>query len=437
VLLAGTASAQQVLNPEPINPLGTNALELNVGARWSDDVARVANGSSGTAGTAGVLLLAERKTGPLQYAANADLDFIHYFNRNFNDALWGQFTGTAAYSFVPQSLVWVTDEHFGQVTTDFFQAPGPQNHQYLNLISTGPDLRLRLGGAMALRISARYGRDDYQTSPYSASRLSGEAAIERRPSEATLVSLGGSHEHVQYREDVAKPGDFDVNRYFAGYRLSGLRTSIELQGGYSQSSGGLAQLRGPTGFVRLERRVGSSGRIDLAVRRTLDTVGPGSRATDFLPGVLNQPIAEVLTGSLYFSDAADLSYHWQRPRDTLDLAVGANRETDHRDIRPDRDTYSLGGKFTHKLTPLMAAGLYGTWTRDTLYNAIIPGFLQGDFRSTETAYGLLLRLRFSRLMAASVDLTHDTRDSAVGPYNETAVWVRLIYVPLVTGAEQK
>lgn len=435
-MLAATASAQQAADTQGVNTQGANTFELNAGVRWSDNVARVDHGSSGTAGTVGLLLLAERKTGTLQYESNADLDYIHYFSQNFNGAVLGQFTGTASYSFVPQSFVWVTDEHFGQVTTDFFLAPGPQNRQYLNLFSTGPDLRLRLGGAMALRASARYGRDDYQTSPYSANRLRGEVALERRPSEATLVSLGGSHERVQYQQSVARPGNFDVNRYFAGYRLAGLRTTIDMQGGYSQSSGGLAQLRGATGYVQLERRVGSSGRLDLGARRMLDTVGPGSRATDFLPGVVNQPRAEVLTGSLYFSDSADLRYHWQRPRDTLDIALGAYRETDHRDIRPDRDAHSLGAKFSHKLTPLAEAGLYATWSRDTLYNAIFPGFLQGDFRSTDTAYGLVFRLRFSRQLATSADLTHTRRDSVVNPFSETALWLRLVYAPLVTGAEQ-
>jgi hypothetical protein len=437
LLLAGTATAQQTVNAlGGDTPVG-NTLELSVGARYSDNVGRVEDGASGTTGTAGVLLLAERKSGTLQYQSNGDLDFIHYFNQNFKDEVLGQFTGTAAYSFVPQSFVWVTNEHFGQVTTDYFLAPGPQNRQYLNLFSTGPDLRLRLGGEMALRLSGRYGRDDYQTSPYSANRLSGEAALERRPSEATLVSLGGNHERVQYQEDVAKPGNFDVNRYFAGYRLNGLRTTIDLQGGYSQSSGGLAQLRGATGYALLERRVGSSGRLDLGVRRTLDTVGPGSRGTDFLPGVVNQPRAEVLTGSLYFSDSADLSYHWQRPRNTLDVTVGLYRETDHRDIRPDRDGQTVGAKFSHRLTPLAEAGVFATWSRDTLYDAIFPGFPQGDFRSTDSTFGVLLRLRFSRLLAVSADLTHEKRVADIGPFAETALWLRLVYAPLVTGAGQR
>ena len=135
-LLAGAASAQQAATPPTVN-----TFEVNVGARASDNVARVTDGSSGTTGTVGVLLLAERKSGTLQYESNADLDLIHYFSQNFRDAVLGQFTGEASYSFVPQSFVWVTDEHFGQVTTDYFLAAGPQNRQYLNLFSTGPDPR--------------------------------------------------------------------------------------------------------------------------------------------------------------------------------------------------------------------------------------------------------------------------------------------------------
>lgn len=424
LLLSVTASAQQV----------ANTFELSAGARWSDNVAHVADAQSGTVGTLGVLLKADRKTGALQYKSNGDLDYLHYVNQSYSNEVLGQFTGSAAYSIVPQSLEWVLDEHFGQVTTDYFQAPGPQNRQYQNLFSTGPDVRLRLANALQLRVSARFGRDDYQSSPYSATRLSGEGALERRPSAAVLLSLGAGHERVDYLVDAAKPGNFAVNRYFVGYALDGARTRIDIQGGYAESSGGLTQLSGPVGHFDIDRQIGSSGHLNLDIRRTLDTVSPGSRTSDSLPGAGNEAGAEVLTGSLYFSDLAQVVYRWQRPRDTLDMGVAFAKETDHQNIRPDRDIQSLGTKYSHRLTPLADAGAYASWSRDTVYNAVYPGYPQGDFQSTDTRFGLLFRMRFSRVLVTLLDLTHVNRVATIGPYRENAAWLRLAYAPLARGA---
>jgi hypothetical protein len=419
LLWVGFASAQQA----------AATYELGVGVRGSDNIERAENGSSGATGTLGILLNAERETGTLQYKSDADLDYLHYFNQSFSNELLGQFNAKASYSFLPQTLVWVVDEHFGQVTNDYFQSPGPQNRQYLNVFSTGPDVRLRLANALQLRLSGRYGRDDYQTSPYSATRVSGEAAFERRPSAAALLSLGGGHERLTYQQTAAQPGNFAVNRYFAGYQLAGAHTAINIQGGYSQSSGGLVQLRGATGFVELDRKVGSASRLRLGARRALNTVALGSRAADFLPGVVGLARPEVLTGTLFFSDSVDLSYNWKRPRNELDLVAAVGRETDHRDIRPDRDIQAVGAKFSHRLTPLADAGLYARWGRDTAYNVQLPGFPPGDFHSREFGYGLLFRLRFSRLLVTSLDLTHTERVADIASYRENAAWLRLAYAP--------
>ena len=433
--LPSLALTQQLAQQLASQAAGT--YEVNGGVRWSDNLGRGPNANSGLIGTVGVVLDARRKTGRLQFDSKADLDYAHYFTGNFKDEVLGQFVGSASYALIPQSLIWVTEDHFGQVTADFLQSPGPGNSQILNVFSTGPDLRLRLANALALRISGRYGRDDYQTSPYDATRLSGETAIERRPSEATLLSVGAGHERVDYQNAIAKPGNFSVDHYFGNYAIKAARTSFDFQGGYSESKGGLAQLRGPTGHFALERLVGSSSSFRLAAQRTLNTVSQGTRASDYILGVARFARAEVLTGSLYFSSTAELGYRWQHPRTTLDIVVAAGKETDHRDIRPDRDLQSLGAKLSHRLTPLADAILYASWSRDTLYDARILNLPIGDFRSTESTIGATYRLRFSRVMVASLDLAHTQRTADIGPYRENAIWLRLGYSPQAAVVEPK
>lgn len=431
-LLAWEAPAQEVAAPAVDAQNTAAAYELSAGARWSDNYARTPIATSGAMGTLGAVLDAYRKAGRLQFDAKANLDYVHYFRGNYNNEVLGYFVGAATYQLLPQSLSWVTEERFGQVTKDYFQSPGPTNQQYLNTINTGPDFRLRLADALAVRVSGRYGRDDYQTSPYSATHLKAEAALERRASEVALLSLGGGHERVDYLKDFAKPGNFSVNRYFAAYTLHGARSSLDLEGGYGESQGGLAQLRGVTGHLALERRIGASSSVHVSARRELTTVSQGSRATDYLPGAAGFTPAAILTGSLYFIESAEVGYTWQRPRTMLDVTAGLAKETDHRDIRPDRDLMRAGGKLTHRLTPLAEAILYASWTRDLLHDAQYPGLPVGDFESTETGYGATFRMRLSRLMVTSFDLAHTQRIAVIGQYRDNAVWWRLAYAPRPT-----
>lgn len=430
--LAWDAPAQELAAPAVDAQNAAAAYELSAGARWSDNYARTPIANAGAMGTVGAVLDAYRKTGRLQFDAKANLDYVHYFSGNSKGEVLGYFDGAATYQLLPQSLNWVMEERFGQVTTDYFQAPTPQNRQYLNVFNTGPDFRLRLADALDLRVSGRYGRDDYQTSPYSARHLKAEAALERRPSEVALLSLGGGHERVDYLEDLAKPGNFSVNRYFASYRLQGARSSIDLEGGYAESQGGLAQLGGAIGHLVLERHIGVASSVHMLARRDLATVSEGSRANDYLPGAGGFTPAAIVTGSLYFAESAEVGYTWQRPRTRFDATVRLAKETDHHDVRPDRDLKVAGAKLTHRLTPLAEAILYASWTRDLLHDAQYPGLPVGDFISTETGYGATFRMRLSSDIVTSFDLAHTQRIAAIGQYRENAVWLRLAYAPRPT-----
>ena len=160
-------------------------------------------------------------------------------------------------------------------------------------------------------------------------------------------------------------------------------------------------------------------------------MAPGARAQDFLPGVVDFPRSEVLTGSLFFANSAELAYRLQRPRNSLDVAAIVSNETDHKDIRPNRDTIQAGAKYMHRLTPLAEAGVFASWTQDTLRDVQIPGLPTGDFKSTDTYYGLRMRMRFSRLLVTSLDLTRARRVAEIGPFRENAAWLRLTYSPIL------
>lgn len=427
--LMGPVAAQTV----PATSLMTNtdgiSYEVSAGIRASDNYARTADAVSGAMVSAGFALDALRRTGRLQYDGGGDLALVHYFNGNFGSEVLGKFAMKSDYAVSPELFHWVLHENFGQVVKDYFAAPGPQNRQYLNTFSTGPDVRLQLGAAGDLRLSGRYGRDDYQSSGYSARHLGGEAALERRPTPNVLLDLGASTDKVDYLEQFAKPGNFQLRKYFAGYQFRGRVSTLNLLGGYADTVGGLAQLQGPVGRIDIERRLTASSLLSVGVRRDLQTVTEGSRASDYVPGAAGFSTSAILTGSLYFSETAEIGFTYRKPRTSFSAWADYIRETDHRDVRPDRNAKVIATRLTHKLTPLSEMALSVTWTRDLLKNAVIPGFPVGDYRSTERAMVITYRKRMTRLLFMAIDLTNSRREAMIQPFTESAIWVRLGYSP--------
>jgi len=403
--------------------------EVSAGVRASDNYARTADSVSGAMASAGFALDALRRTGRLQYDGGGDLALVHYFNGNFGSEVLGKFDMKSDYAVSPELFHWVLHENFGQVVKDYFAAPGPQNRQYLNTFSTGPDVRLRLGAAGDLRLSGRYGRDDYQSSGYSARHLGGEAALERRPTPNILLDLGASTDKVDYFEQFAKPGNFQLRKYFAGYQFGGRVSTLNLVGGYADTVGGLAQLHGAVGRIDIERHLTASSLLSVGVRRALQTVTEGSRASDYVPGAAGFSTAAILTGSLYFAKTAEIGFTHRKPRTSFSAWADYIRETDHRDVRPDRDAKVIATRLTHKLTPLSEIALSATWSHDLLKNAVIPGFPVGDYRSTERAIAITFRKRMTQVLFMAIDLTNSRREAAIQPFAENAVWVRLGYSP--------
>ena len=56
---------------------------------------------------------------------------------------------------------------------------------------------------------------------------------------------------------------------------------------------------------------------------------------------------------------------------------------------------------------------------------------------TPTADDHLLLSRAQSLLATSADLSHAQRTAPLGAFHETALWLRLVYAPLLARAEQK
>jgi len=129
---------------------------VDVGVGASDNIGLVAsNPRSEIIGEAGLDFNVQRVNTRLNVNATGDFAFLDYLHHTYPNQTIGRFDGLASFGVIPERLVWVLQDDFGQAQLDPFAAVSPANLQNINYLQTGPDLTLHLSSAAFLMLSAR------------------------------------------------------------------------------------------------------------------------------------------------------------------------------------------------------------------------------------------------------------------------------------------
>jgi hypothetical protein len=416
LVAGGVGSAQAV--DEPL------FYELSTGVRYTDNVYLLPeDGQTGTAATLGVILKGRQETGRLQYSADVDLDYLKYVTGHVPSEFLGQLAGLASYAILPENFSWSLDEHFGPVVTDYFLPPSPLNVQNVNVFDTGPDFHFRFSDFLTLRVSGRVGLDDYQRSPLDDERLSVESALEHSLSDVSVVGLGASREVVRYQNSINKPDDFDVNTYFVTYVTHGVRSTLNAQLGYSQTTGGPSQTSGPTGKLTFTRRITSRSTLSFNGGRLVETAGQGSLLQTGIPLSGQPTVNGILNVGPIIASSAGAGWVTQWTRTTASLNVAYEKDTSTSIGFGERDIDNATATITHRLTSRVDASVFAGLSRyDT--KGLAPQI------QTDTTVGVRAQYRFTGSFLGSLDLSHTNRSIEDGEgFRANVVWIRFGYAP--------
>lgn len=399
------------------------------------------------------------------FDANAagDFSYLDYLQKAFGNELLGRFDGVADAAIVPGRLTWTVRDDFGQAGVDPYTPVTPNNIESINYFTTGPELKLRFGGINFLDLSARYGRTQYQISPFNSNRVLGSAAVGREMSAGTSVSLNATTEHVMFA-DTAVNADFTRTSAFGRYELQGARTAVIADLGVStvnqssvsganalplpiiQQTGGttglgvqglpvLAEpggsLTGPLARLQLTRVVSPSAKVILTAGQILtDASSSFSTQTTGATGIPTAVPGEQTAGT-YRATYASAGWQFQHNRTTM--AVTGRWE---KDVYPglaslDVTMPSLQFNVQRRMTRALTLQVLGSWSQFHYPYTVLAQQVAGSTDFANSLIGASLIWRHGRGLEVRLRCDHESYTVSNGNtgYQETRAFLTVGYRP--------
>ena len=412
---------------------GTRAQSLaygaDVGIGESDNVTLVeTNKVSQTIAITDLDLDIKDQTRRFDVDAKGDFSYLDYLQKAYSNQLVGRFDGRADVALIPDRVIWVLTDSFGQSQIDPFTAVVPTNLQNINYVSTGPDVAFRLGPTLFLDLSARYAKTSYQTDPFDSNAVLGTVALGRALSAQSSISIDGSFDRMSFDNTVANT-DFDRSSVYAHYEIQGARTELTANLGATKVDQGLESFTGPDAKLRLLRKLSSVSTLTLTVGREI-TDGSTAFAnlqTGAAGGIPTSPAT--LSPNNYTETYGSVGWEYVRNRTAIGLS--GTWEKDSYEGQPLQDVTRDTAEFRveRKLSSALTAQLLGRLYRND--------YTSTDYAETDALVGGVLIFREGRGLEIKLRYDHSFRSVsgvAVVPgvtagYSENRAFLTVGYRP--------
>jgi hypothetical protein len=330
---------------------------VDVGAGYSDNVYRRADEEiESKIVTAGLDLDWEEARRRLNADVSADLTYNHYLEDGIDDHLAGNANGQISFGIIPERFTWLVQDTFGQTQQDPLVPATPESLEFINYLTTGPNLTLRLGGSNALQLSGRYSLATYEESPFDNTRAGGSAAFIRDLSEHSNVSLNARYEDVDY--DEAGNVDFQMRSASAIYTLQGARTDIDAELGYSwidRDTTANSELTGPLVRIEIRRNIAQSSYLSLRFGTQLADAAEAMRSGAGVIDIGVEPGVGTASSATFENKFATLSWQLDRPRTSIDISANWDKDEYDTQASLNRDRLMFGAAVTRHLSNQLRA----------------------------------------------------------------------------------
>ena len=400
-------------------------LSLGLGAIQSDNVSRVsANEESGSVTITSLNLKYRENTRRLLADVDADIGYEHFLDGEFEDGVIGRADGVVTVGLLPEIFEWSVEEQFTQARVDPFGADTPENRQNVNRFSTGPDVRLSLSDATALRFSSRYALVDYEEATADGDRLSGSMAVVRQLGAARAVSFNVSREAIDFDDASANVG-YDRDSAFVRYEAESSRTELTADLGYMRIEDELGKTaNGALLDVLLLRRVSPDSRLALNFGTRFSDSGDIARLTPGSDRGSLDPVV-VFTNALPFEGRfVNLGWEFNRNRTGLGTFIQFRQQRYSDSPEFDRDMQIIGAHVHRRLSSRIEVYARVHSSREDFDNS--ASFI----REQQGNLGLIMRLGNSGRIA--LDGMHRDREStnSVTEFTENRLSLFIIWTPI-------
>ena len=437
LLASGRGTAADIFGP-PGNGTVANtfSLGIDVGVGASDNIYEVQSPrTSEIMPTAGLDLALHRQGTVLEADVTGLFSYYDYLRGSYSNDVFGRLDGMVKLSLVPERLVWVTQDSFGQEALNLFQPETPSNREYVNFISTGPDLSLRLGEQGFMRLGARYANVHYQTSPFDSNRPSETFAIGRDLSANSAISLNVDAEQIRFDNTtrativngVSYPpnADFDRRQAFFRYEARGARTALAVNLGATETDETAGWHSKPLFEAELTRRLTPYTNLSLSVGQELTDAAEGF--SNLRPGATGGIVLAPVSGTSDSYLARYVSGAWRLERDRTTIALSDRYEEESHSVASSLDVKhnDLELNIGRRLTPKVGVQLLGSMITDNYYNQHFESndHLAGAALVVQPAREVEVRLAYDRAWRTA---------SGVGSarFEENRIFLLLTYRPI-------
>jgi hypothetical protein len=332
--------------------------------------------------------------------AKGNFSDLDYLQNAYSNQLIGRFDGRADVALIPERVMWVLTESFGQSQIDPFLAVVPTNLENTNYVATGPDASFRLGPTVFLDLSARYAKTTYQTDPFDSNSVLGSVALGRALSAQSSISINGSFERMLF-DNTAVNTDFDRSSAYAHYELQGARTDLTANLGVTRVNQGFESFTGPNAKLRLSRKLSSASTLTLTVGRDITDASTAfaNLQSGAIGGIITAPAAVSLNNYVVTYGSVD----WEYTRNRTTIGASGTWERDSYDGLPLLDLTRGTAEFRleRKLTSVLTAELLGRLYRTEYANT--------DFSETDGLVGAALMFHAGRGLEIKLRYDHSSR----------------------------
>lgn len=350
-------------------PLGTGTdvtyLGLSAGLGETDNVFLTANDTKfQTIALAGLDFEIRRQGTRLNTDMKGDFAYLDYLQHAYSKQLFGRFDGEATFAVFPEWLTWVVDDSFGESAVSPFASTTPSNLEKINVVSTGPEVFLRPGGAIFLRLNARYAYSYFETSPFDSKRTLGVATIGHDLSRASSVSLNAASERLRFHNTVVNT-NYDRRKLYVGYDLRGSHTELSANAGASQGNDRRHWVTTPLVELDISRTVSHYSRLTFVAGRQFIDIADAfhSLQSGATGGIVVAPV--VGTTANYLSNYASGGWVFEGYRTSLNIT--GRWERNAYDSRYSVLNVTRGGvelRVGRRMSSMLTAEVFGALYRE-------------------------------------------------------------------------
>jgi hypothetical protein len=289
-------------------------------------------------------------------------EFLHYFRHTFDNDWLGSAIGHVSYG--PETVMWVLDGTFGQLSIDPSRAIIPPNRQNMALVTTGPDFRVPLASDTNFVGNFRYGQSHFQsTNTLDDHRATAMIGFEHNVSATTMWGLNADAARVVYQQ----AGNPSFERYdvFARFRQTlGTRQTLDLDLGVNSIHGLGEHQTAPMARLDYVRHVTPRFSVSIDGQLQYQNIADQVSGAVAVSPTSLYPHNVIPTTTPFETASVGGGIHYLHTRTQFDLSASY---TDSRYIAliPTRHTTYLDGRALRRITPVLTGQIHANYTRNT------------------------------------------------------------------------